>query len=108
MWRSRTVELQVGGNRERQISRECAAPVDVTDIMPICSRGWSPLTGDVPAATAILDRFLHHAHVVALNRQKLPAKEPGGEASEAGREGEGTLQQGRVIVYTGLRWSGLL
>ncbi len=30
---------------------------------------WGKLIGDVPAATAILDRFLHHA-----NWSKSPAK----------------------------------
>ena len=27
---------------------------------------WGKLIGDVPAATAILDRFLHHAEVVTI------------------------------------------
>ena len=27
---------------------------------------WGKLIGDVPAATAILDRFLHHAEVITL------------------------------------------
>ena len=27
---------------------------------------WGKLIGDVPAATAILDRFLHHAEVIAI------------------------------------------
>jgi DNA replication protein DnaC len=41
---------------------------------------WGKLIGDVPSATAILDRFLHHAEVVTItgksyrlrNRQSLP------------------------------------
>ncbi len=34
---------------------------------------WGKLIGDVPSATAILDRFLHHAEVVTFgDRQKLP------------------------------------
>jgi len=28
---------------------------------------WGKLIGDVPAATAILDRFLHNAEVIAIN-----------------------------------------
>ena len=28
---------------------------------------WGKLIGDVPSATAILDRFLHHAEVLAFN-----------------------------------------
>jgi hypothetical protein len=27
---------------------------------------WGKLVGDVPSATAILDRFLHHAEVIAI------------------------------------------
>lgn len=46
---------------------------------------WGKLLGDVPAATAILDRFLHHAQILRINGQsyrlhasvrapKVPAK----------------------------------
>jgi DNA replication protein DnaC len=28
---------------------------------------WGKLVGDVPAATAILDRFLHHAEIISIN-----------------------------------------
>ena len=28
---------------------------------------WGKLIGDVPSATAILDRFLHHAEVLTFN-----------------------------------------
>ena len=28
---------------------------------------WGKLIGDVPAATAILDRFLHHAEIIAIS-----------------------------------------
>jgi len=27
---------------------------------------WGKLLGDVPAATAILDRFLHHAEIITI------------------------------------------
>ena len=27
---------------------------------------WGKLIGDVPTATAILDRFLHHAEIIAI------------------------------------------
>jgi hypothetical protein len=27
---------------------------------------WGKLVGDVPSATAILDRFLHHAEIVSI------------------------------------------
>ena len=28
---------------------------------------WGKLIGDVPSATAILDRFLHHAEIIAIS-----------------------------------------
>ena len=28
---------------------------------------WGKLIGDVPSATAILDRFLHHAEIITMN-----------------------------------------
>ena len=28
---------------------------------------WGKLLGDVPSATAILDRFLHHAEIITMN-----------------------------------------
>ena len=45
---------------------------------------WGKLIGDVPAATAILDRFLHHAEIISLtgksyrlrNQTNDPASEP--------------------------------
>ena len=30
---------------------------------------WGKLLGDVPGATAILDRFLHHADILAIEGQ---------------------------------------
>ena len=37
---------------------------------------WGKLLGDVPGATAILDRFLHHAEMVRLAGRELPAATP--------------------------------
>jgi DNA replication protein DnaC len=44
---------------------------------------WGKLIGDVPSATAILDRFLHHAEIVTINgksyrlrNQAITTKEP--------------------------------
>ncbi len=42
---------------------------------------WGKLLGDVPAASAILDRFLHHAHTIAITgrsyrlKDRTPTKE---------------------------------
>ena len=51
---------------------------------------WGKLIGDVPSATAILDRFLHHAQVIAitgrsyrLRNQAAPAEEPSANSKPA-------------------------
>lgn len=49
---------------------------------------WGKLVGDVPAATAILDRFLHHAEVITISGKSYrlrnkAAKEPGRKDSSA-------------------------
>jgi DNA replication protein DnaC len=51
---------------------------------------WGKLIGDVPSATAILDRFLHHAEIVTitgksyrLRNQATKGKESGGESKPA-------------------------
>jgi DNA replication protein DnaC len=46
---------------------------------------WGKLIGDVPSATAILDRFLHHAEIVQITGKsyRLRNQERGKEAEEA-------------------------
>jgi DNA replication protein DnaC len=36
---------------------------------------WGKLLGDVPAASAILDRFLHHAHTIAISGRSYRLKD---------------------------------
>jgi DNA replication protein DnaC len=36
---------------------------------------WGKLLGDVPAATAILDRFLHHAEIVQITGKSYRLKD---------------------------------
>ena len=36
---------------------------------------WGKLIGDVPAATAILDRFLHHAEIVNITGRSYRLKD---------------------------------
>ena len=36
---------------------------------------WGTLIGDVPAAAAILDRFLHHAEVIEIQGQSYRMKD---------------------------------
>ena len=51
---------------------------------------WGKLIGDVPSATAILDRFLHHAIVLPINGKSYRMKEAAGveavEEKSAGKE----------------------
>lgn len=46
---------------------------------------WGKLIGDVPAATAILDRFLHHAEIIQITGRsyRLKDRQP---AAESGRQ----------------------
>jgi DNA replication protein DnaC len=44
---------------------------------------WGKLVGDVPTATAILDRFLHHAEVVQMNGRSYRLKDRPGAPSDA-------------------------
>ena len=48
---------------------------------------WGKLIGDVPSATAILDRFLHHAEVFTLTGKSYRLKD------RAGKEHDGKTQQ---------------
>lgn len=54
---------------------------------------WGKLIGDVPSASAILDRFLHHAEILTLKgksyrmkEQVNPKKEENGKGEEAGEK----------------------
>ncbi|HEY3869896.1 MAG TPA: IS21-like element helper ATPase IstB [Actinocrinis sp.] len=44
---------------------------------------WGKLVGDVPTATAILDRFLHHAEVVQMNGRSYRLKDRPGVPADA-------------------------
>jgi len=43
---------------------------------------WGKLIGDVPTATAILDRFLHHAHIINITGRSYRLKDRASEKSE--------------------------
>src|SRR5262249_53070308 len=49
---------------------------------------WGKLIGDVPSATAILDRFLHHAEVVQITGKSYRLR----QANRAAAEGEGAAK----------------
>lgn len=42
---------------------------------------WGKLIGDVPAATAILDRFLHHANVIKITGNSYRLKDRAGQTN---------------------------
>jgi DNA replication protein DnaC len=44
---------------------------------------WGKLLGDVPTATAILDRFLHHAEVVPMNGRSYRLRDRAGSSTES-------------------------
>ena len=46
---------------------------------------WGKLIGDVPAATAILDRFLHHAEVIEIQGQSYRMKDRGPAKKKPGQ-----------------------
>ena len=57
---------------------------------------WGKLIGDVPSATAILDRFLHHAEVVQITgksyrlRHQAPKGQEDGEGSKPAKAPPGS------------------
>jgi DNA replication protein DnaC len=52
---------------------------------------WGKLVGDVPSATAILDRFLHHAEIVSITGKsyRLRNQVANGDVAEAAAEPDG-------------------
>ena len=44
---------------------------------------WGKLLGDVPSATAILDRFLHHAEIIKITGKSYRLRNQNGPAAEA-------------------------
>ena len=53
---------------------------------------WGKLIGDVPSATAILDRFLHHAEIITITGRSYRLKDRGGQNANA--DGEPTPKDG--------------
>jgi len=44
---------------------------------------WGKLIGDVPSATAILDRFLHHAEIITITGRSYRLRNQGSQADES-------------------------
>ena len=49
---------------------------------------WGKLIGDVPSATAILDRFLHHAELVTITGRSYRLRNRGGKTEDLSKEEE--------------------
>jgi DNA replication protein DnaC len=47
---------------------------------------WGKLIGDIPSATAILDRFLHHAEIITITGRSYRLRNQGGQDSQANAE----------------------
>lgn len=53
---------------------------------------WGKLIGDVPAATAILDRFLHHAELITITGKSYRLKDRTGPGKQAKPDKEPPLE----------------
>jgi DNA replication protein DnaC len=51
---------------------------------------WGKLIGDVPSATAILDRFLHHAEIITITGRSYRLKDRAGQEAKAAEHDEKT------------------
>lgn len=54
-------------------------PTIMTSNRPL--EDWGKLLGDVPSATAILDRFLHHAEIITITGRSYRLKDRAGESN---------------------------
>ena len=67
---------------------------------------WGKLIGDVPSATAILDRFLHHAEIISISGKSYRLRnrtgpEPNPEANQAEDDGHSADQSKPAIPPPG-------
>jgi DNA replication protein DnaC len=53
-------------------------PTIMTSNRPL--EDWGKLLGDVPSATAILDRFLHHAEIITITGRSYRLKDRAGNS----------------------------
>jgi DNA replication protein DnaC len=63
---------------------------------------WGKLIGDVPSATAILDRFLHHAEIVTITGRSYRLKDQAAEQSKTA----GPAEKKTTPKTTGIRKNG--
>jgi len=58
---------------------------------------WGKLIGDVPAATAILDRFLHHAEIITITGRSYRLKDRSGKPTPGPTKDEGPSAAGESV-----------
>ncbi|MGO9270583.1 MAG: IS21-like element helper ATPase IstB [Terriglobia bacterium] len=56
---------------------------------------WGKLIGDIPSATAILDRFLHHAEIITITGRSYRLRNQGGPGEEAAGNGQASKEAKR-------------
>jgi DNA replication protein DnaC len=62
---------------------------------------WGKLVGDIPSATAILDRFLHHAEIVSITGKSYRLRHPGANGGEPDGPGEPETESKPAIPPAG-------
>lgn len=55
---------------------------------------WGKLLGDVPAASAILDRFLHHAEMIQITGKSYRMRGPGRGGQAVQEDSAGKVENG--------------
>ncbi len=53
---------------------------------------WGKLIGDVPSASAILDRFLHHAEIITITGRSYRLRHQAGPADELKDDGQASKE----------------
>jgi DNA replication protein DnaC len=53
---------------------------------------WGKLIGDIPSATAILDRFLHHAEIITITGRSYRLRNQGGQGDEPKDNGQASKE----------------
>ncbi len=54
---------------------------------------WGKLIGDIPSATAILDRFLHHAEIITITGRSYRLRNQGGKDGQSAENGQPSKDQ---------------
>jgi DNA replication protein DnaC len=57
---------------------------------------WGKLIGDTPSATAILDRFLHHAEIITITGRSYRLRNQAGQADESKDNGQASKEGKRT------------